>query len=74
MGGTVNPDGANEMSVKELIEAYARDHSLLFRIKPARMHNSHQIYGFGNVSIIVDSLNQKVYAQNEETWSLETLE
>lgn len=74
LGSAVNSDGVNEMSVKELIEAYARDHGLLFKLKPGRMHNGHQIYGFGNVSIIVDSLNQKVYAQNEETWSLETLE
>ncbi|CAJ2664547.1 unnamed protein product [Trifolium pratense] len=69
----ISADGANEMSVKEIIEAYARDHGLLFKLKPGRMHNGHQIYGFGNVSIIIDSLNQKVYAQNEERWSLETL-
>lgn len=67
-------DGVNEMSVKDLIEAYARDNGLLFKPKSGRTHNGHQIYGFGNVSIIIDSLNQKVYAQNEETWSLETLE
>ncbi|GAU26188.1 hypothetical protein TSUD_354100 [Trifolium subterraneum] len=70
---SVNADGANEMSVKEIIEAYARDHGLLFKLKPGRRHNGHQIYGFGNVSIIIDSLNQKIYAQNEEKWSLETL-
>ncbi|GAU17318.1 hypothetical protein TSUD_110350 [Trifolium subterraneum] len=69
----ISADGANEMSVKEIIEAYARDHGLLFKLKPGRMHDGHQIYGFGNVSIIIDSLNQKVYALNEETWSLETL-
>ncbi|XP_045792134.1 septin and tuftelin-interacting protein 1 homolog 1-like [Trifolium pratense] len=69
----VSADGANEMSVKEIIEAYARDHGLLFKLKPGRMHNGHQIYGFGNVSIIIDSLNQKVYTQNEDRWSLETL-
>ncbi|CAJ2663914.1 unnamed protein product [Trifolium pratense] len=69
----ISADGANEMSVKEIIEAYARDHGLLFKLKPGRMHNGHQIYGFGNVSIIIDSLNQKVYAQDEERWSSETL-
>jgi len=74
LGGAVNAYSVNEISVKELIEAYARCHGLPFERKPNRMHNGYQIYGFGNVSIIIDSLNQKVYAQNEETWSLETLE
>ncbi|GAU17153.1 hypothetical protein TSUD_177830 [Trifolium subterraneum] len=70
----IKVDGANEMSMKELIEAYAQDNGLLFKLKPGRKHNGHQIYGFGNVSIVIDSWNQKVYAQNDETWSLGTLE
>lgn len=69
-----NMGGAHELSLREVIEAHAQQHGLLFKPKPGMMHNGYQIYGFGNISIFMDSLGQKVYALNQKTWSLVTLE
>ncbi|XP_058218959.1 septin and tuftelin-interacting protein 1 homolog 1 [Rhododendron vialii] len=67
-------DGATQMTLKEVIEDYAQQNGFLFKPKPGRMQDGHQIYGFGKISIIIDSLNQKVFAQMEEKWSLVSLE
>ncbi|KAJ8536616.1 hypothetical protein K7X08_035017 [Anisodus acutangulus] len=60
--------------LKDIIETHAQQNHLLFKPKPGRMQDGHQIYGFGNISIIVDSLNQKVFAHIEDQWSLVSLD
>nr|XP_043636104.1 septin and tuftelin-interacting protein 1 homolog 1-like [Erigeron canadensis]XP_043636105.1 septin and tuftelin-interacting protein 1 homolog 1-like [Erigeron canadensis] len=62
------------MSLKEVIEEHAQHNDVLFKPKPGRMQDGHQVYGFGNVNIIIDSLKEKVFAQTEGKWSLTTLE
>ncbi|XP_019182507.1 PREDICTED: septin and tuftelin-interacting protein 1 homolog 1-like [Ipomoea nil] len=67
-------DSGSDLSFKAIIEAYAQQNGLLFKPKPGRIHNGYQIYGFGSLSIIMDSLNEKVYAQIEDKWSPMCLE
>ncbi|XP_047308852.1 septin and tuftelin-interacting protein 1 homolog 1-like [Impatiens glandulifera] len=72
----VEMDNGNgvEMSLKEVVEAHAQHHGLLFKLKPGRMHDGNQIYGYGNISIYVDSINQRLYAQKDESWVLTNLD
>ncbi|KAI8565309.1 hypothetical protein RHMOL_Rhmol03G0249100 [Rhododendron molle] len=57
--------GRTEMSLKEVIEKYAQMKGLLYMPKPGRMHDGHQIYRFGEISITIDSLNEMVFALTE---------
>ncbi|KAI3859825.1 hypothetical protein MKW92_048351 [Papaver armeniacum] len=63
-----------EMSLNEIIESYAEQNQLSFKPKYGRTHSGFQIYGFGNISVCVDSANQCIFAQTKEgNWSLVSL-
>jgi tuftelin-interacting protein 11 len=38
------------------------------------MHDGHQIYGYGNMSIYVDPIHERLYVQKEEDWLLTNLD
>ncbi|KAK1392074.1 Septin and tuftelin-interacting protein [Heracleum sosnowskyi] len=63
-------DGRNEMSLKQIIELEALQNGLIFKPKPGRTQDGHQIYGFGNISLIIDSGKERVSAQIEGKWCL----
>ena len=77
-GSTTKMDGfggdAVEMTLKEVVEAHAQHHGLLFKPKPGRMHDGHQIYGYGNLSIYVDPRHERLYVQKEQDWLLTNLD
>ncbi|CAI0423227.1 unnamed protein product [Linum tenue] len=68
MGGVV------EMSLKDVVEAHAQENGLQFVLKPNKMHDGHQMYGYGNVSVYMDTLHQKLYALNGQDWVLSDLD
>ncbi|KAK9161752.1 hypothetical protein Syun_008093 [Stephania yunnanensis] len=74
LGRAGNVDETVVPSIKEIIEKHAQLYQLSFKPKPARMHDGHQVYGFGSVSICIDSLKEKVYAQSESGWLPVSLE
>ncbi|KAL8127605.1 septin and tuftelin-interacting protein 1 homolog 1-like [Apium graveolens] len=63
-------DGGNEMSLKQIIELQALQNGLIFKPKPGRTQDGLQIYGFGNISLIIDSHKERVAARIEGKWRL----
>ncbi|KAI7749074.1 hypothetical protein M8C21_033853 [Ambrosia artemisiifolia] len=66
--------GGTDLSLKEVVEFHAQQNDLLFKPKHGRVQDGHQVYGFGNISITIDSISQKVFAHVEDQWSLVSLE
>uniref|UniRef100_A0A0D6QRZ5 G-patch domain-containing protein n=1 Tax=Araucaria cunninghamii TaxID=56994 RepID=A0A0D6QRZ5_ARACU len=69
-----NAMGAPQLSLKEVIEAYAQEHDIQFLPKVGRMHDGLQVYGFGTVSVCLDSVKQQVFAQSGDRWVVASLE
>ncbi|KAB5512271.1 hypothetical protein DKX38_029299 [Salix brachista] len=78
IGGTTKMNdfggGAAEMTLKEVVEAHAQHHGLIFKPKPGRIHDGHQIYGYGKLSIYVDPIHERLYVQKEQDWLLTNLD
>jgi tuftelin-interacting protein 11 len=69
-----NSTGAPQLSLKEVVEAYAQEHDIRFLPKVGRTHDGLQVYGFGTVSVYLDSVKQQVFAQSRDRWVIASLE
>ena len=50
--------GAPQFSLKEVIEIYAQEHDIHFVPKVGCTNDDLQVYGFGTLSIYLDSINK----------------
>ncbi|KAM0951670.1 putative septin and tuftelin interacting protein [Dioscorea sansibarensis] len=66
-------ENAPQLSFKEMIEAYAAEQGLVFIPRVGRSYNGLPVYGFGNVSICIDSVKQLLFAQTQEGWGAVSL-
>jgi tuftelin-interacting protein 11 len=69
-----NSMGASQLSLKEVVEAYAQEHDIQFLPKVGRTHDGLQVYAFGTVSVYLDSVKQQVFAQSGDRWVIASLE
>jgi tuftelin-interacting protein 11 len=64
---------AESMSLKEIVEVFAQQSDVQFTPR-GRLHEGLQVYGFGLVSMCIDSVKQMILAQKNDKWVSVTLE
>lgn len=47
----VRPTQKNLFTLRDLVQRFAEDNNISFLLKPGRMHEGLQVYGFGMVNI-----------------------
>lgn len=70
----VENGSAAEMSLKEVVEAFAQENDVQFLPKLGRTYEGLQVYSFGAVNVVVDTAKQLVLAQTGERWAPVALE
>ncbi|XP_076944523.1 septin and tuftelin-interacting protein 1 homolog 1-like [Bidens hawaiensis] len=70
---SVQVDDLSDISLKEVIQLYAQENGLMFKPKQGRMHDGRQVYGFGNVSVVIDCVDEKVFAKGKNGWCVVSL-
>eukprot|EP00850_Spirogloea_muscicola_P005333 SM000024S07795 [mRNA] locus=s24:539546:542717:- [translate_table: standard] len=63
-----------DMSLKDVVEAFAQQHDVQFLPKPGRTHEGLPVYGFGAVSVVVDTKRQELLALANGRWQPVALE
>lgn len=58
-----------ELTLKEVVEAFAEENDVQFMPKPGRTYEGLQVYSFGAVSIVVDTAKQSILAQTGDGWN-----
>lgn len=75
-GGLARDNGAApaEMTLKEVVEAFAEQNDVQFLPKVGRLHEGFQVYGFGSTNVCMDNVQQRLYAQAGDRWVAVSLE
>eukprot|EP00850_Spirogloea_muscicola_P020859 SM000229S07495 [mRNA] locus=s229:59568:63127:+ [translate_table: standard] len=72
-GAALN-EASMDMSLKDVVEAFAQQHDVQFLPKPGRTHEGLPVYGFGAVSVVVDTKRQELLALANGRWQPVALE